>query len=312
MIPTDCRRAVCPVLRAACAGLALVVGWTIVAGVAAGADFRVTNRVYAGSDQKPQSQGTTIFYGGRVYDFLDEPAEVIVLDKAAGRFTLLDDQHRVRAELTPGEVAAFVARIKQRAAAHQDPLVRFLATPSFAEEFSSDPARNNLGTSEGDSPIFVGRKSGQSPGGFPADPKDLGQLTLRGQWMTYRVRLSAADAEVARQYREFSDWQVRLNVVLFAGARPPFARLMLNEAIARRQAIPREVWLSTEPGGPAKATASASQQGGGLAKATIMHSEHELLLPPGAADVERVAAVRESMRTFQAVAFEQYRRGVRR
>ncbi len=264
----------------------------MIAAGAAGADFRVTNRVYAGSDRKPQSQGTTIFYRGTVYDFLDDPAEVVVLDKAGGRFTLLDDQHRVRSELTPGEVAAFVARIKQRAAAHQDPLIRFLATPRFAEEYSNDRARNNVGPA--------------------ADAKELGQLTLRGQWLTYRVRLSAAETDVARQYREFSDWQVRLNVVLFAGARPPFARLMLNEAIARRQATPREVWLSIQPVAPAKATASSGQQGGWPAEPMIVHSEHELVLSLSAADVQRVAAVRESMRTFQAVAFEQYRRGVRR
>ena len=240
----------------------LAVGSAMVLPQVRGEDFRVNNSVFVGDKSQPDSRGTTIFYAGLVYDFLESPAEVTVFDKPGGRFILLDLARRVRSELVTGEVDGFVARIQQRTAAHTDPMVNFLGDPRFEEKYDAD----------------------------------AGELALTSTWLSYRVRLQAAERAVVQQYREFSDWQVRLNTVLSPGARPPFARLALNDAIARHQATAREVHLTLtlKPNSPSKQL--------------VVRSQHEIT-PLTAADVDRVTQIGQFMRTFQPVAFEQYRKG---
>jgi hypothetical protein len=234
---------------------------------ALGDDFRVDNRVYANGQTKPESRSTTIFSGGIVYDYLEEPAEVIVFEKAAGRFVLLSVGRQVRAELTTDEVSAFNARLKQRATSHSDPLIAFLGDPKFVEQF--DP---------------------------PA-----GRLTLNSPVMTYEVLLvSAGGPSVAEQYREFSDGYAQLNTVLNPGSRPPFARLALDEAMARRQSLAREVKLTVR-----------QQQPAGIRRTTV-RSEHDLVLKLGADDLKRVAKTRDQMRTFKPVKFEEYSKDIQR
>ena len=70
------------------------------------ADFRVDNTVFVEGQSQPQSQGVTIFHEGLVYDFLNEPAEVIVFDKAQRRFILLDIGRHVRSEISIDDVQA--------------------------------------------------------------------------------------------------------------------------------------------------------------------------------------------------------------
>jgi hypothetical protein len=187
------------------------------AGLAAGEDFKVENQVFLDRGEKPQSHSTTIFHDGLVYDYLDQPAEVIVFDSLGGRFTLLDTARRVRAELTAREVLAFTQQLQQRAEAHQDAFVKFLAAPRFDEKYD----------------------------------ETSGELTLSSPWMTYRLLLARAPSrQIPQQYREFSDWYARLNTLLSPGSRPPFARLAVNAALASRQSTAREVHLTLNPEGP--------------------------------------------------------------
>jgi hypothetical protein len=246
----------------ACLLLPLIWG----SGGASGDDFRIDNKVFISSQKQPDSRGCTIFYGEAVYDFLEEPAEVIVLDKPGGRFVLLDLTRQVRAELTKDEVAAFSARLKQWAAKISDPQIKFFADPAFEEQFN--PVAN--------------------------------ELTLASPWMTYKVRLVAGNRAVAEQYREFSDWYVRLNTVLNPGSRPPFARLLVNEAIAKRFATPEDVTLTLAP------------RKGPTAKRTTIRSQHELTGQLARDDLDRVAKARAAMQTFAQIGFEQYRKGAKR
>lgn len=195
---------------------------------AASEDFRVENEVFFGSRKKADSRSTTIFREGVVYDYLEDPAEVIVFDKQAGRFVLLDTVRRVRAELTTQEVLAFTQRLQRRAEAQRDPFIKFLAAPRFGEQFD----------------------------------KASGELTLSSAWMTYRLVLVDAESPaISQQYREFSDWYARLNTLLHPGSKPPLARLAVNAALAKREATPREVRLTLTPrqGSPPKRTTIRSR-----------------------------------------------------
>lgn len=163
-----------------------------------------------------------------MYDFLQEPEEIIIFDKPHGRFVLLDGRRRVRAELRTGEVADFTQQLKQRAENHEDPSIKFMAAPKFDSR----------------------------------QEQNSGKLILSSAWMNYRIETtSAGSREVAEQYREFSDWLTRLNALLNPGSRLPFGRLAVNAILAERGAIAREVELTITPkkGSPDKPTTMRSE-----------------------------------------------------
>jgi hypothetical protein len=206
-----------------------LAGWLVGVPAALGADFRIENKVFSENRKEPVSQSTTVFHQGMVYDFMQDPDEAIVFDKAGGRFALLDMRRRVRAELTTNDVAAFTQRLRQWAEGQKDPLVKFMAAPKFDEQFETRGLK----------------------------------LTLSSPGMTYRIQASAADktGEISKQNREFSDWLAQLNAMLNPGGRLPFPRIAANGALARRGLIPQEVTLTTNPkqGSDAKPTTVRSE-----------------------------------------------------
>ena len=167
------------------AAFMLAAGLGALAGPARAAaeDFRLENRVYAGDEEQAKTQSTTIFYHGVIYDFLDDPAKVVIFDKPSKRFIMLDPRRRMTAELSTAEVAAFLARLKQRALHQPDPAIQFQAEPKLTERFDSAGAT----------------------------------LTLSSEWLTYRARLATVSPTIAKQYREFSDWYAGCNTVLSPG-----------------------------------------------------------------------------------------------
>ena len=185
-------------------------------------DFRVENRMFSGDREDTAAHSTTIFCQGVVYDYLQQPAEAILFERAASQFTVLDAARRVRTELTTAEVGAFTEKLQQWASRHRDPFMKFMAAPQFDDR----------------------------------SEKSSGKLELVSPWMTYRATLAPATGrELAEQYREFSDWYARLNSVLNPGSRPPFPRLWLNAALAGRGTIAQEVELTLKP-----ASANAPKQ----------------------------------------------------
>ena len=237
------------------------------AAPAAAEDFRMENKVFSGKDEEPSVQSTTIFYKGVIYDFLKKPAEIIVFDQEHGRFVLLDTERRMKTELTTKEVEAFAERLRERAARQaarfDNPFVAFQADPKFEKEFD-ESAR---------------------------------ELTFRSPWMTYRVvTADAQSTEIVRQYRQFADWQARLNSVINHRATPPFARLVVNAELEQRGEIPREVHLTLTP------------PGGFRRKQITAHSEHQLIRTVVESDRTRVTQTGEFMAIFQPVSFEEYQK----
>ena len=175
--------------------------------------FRVESKVFVGSEKEPKSENTTIFSKGVIYDYLKTPAETIVLDPARGRFILLDPNRRLRTELSTQEVLALTENLRQWAATQTDAFTRFLAAPSFEEQFD----------------------------------ERTGEVILQSPWVTYRAAMIEPDNEaMAQQYREFCDWYTRLNARLTPGYKLVFARLAFNEAIQKRRQLPKEINLTVQ------------------------------------------------------------------
>jgi len=241
---------------AACA--VTVVG----AGHTAGQEqFRIENRVFVDDEEEPQVKSTTIFYAGAVYDYLEAPAEVTVFDQAHGRFVLLDLTRRVKTELTTEQVATFVEHLKEWAKNQADPYLRFLADPEFDEQFD----------------------------------ETAGELAFTSPWLTYRLTtVDAESEEISKQYREFSDWYCQLNTMINVGARPPFARMIVNRALEDRQQFAREVHLTLRP------------EEGFLPKRITIRSEHRLIRRLVQSDRDRVAQTDQFMAIFKPVSFVEY------
>ena len=231
------------------------------------ADFRVENKVYIEGEAKPQSQGTTIFHNATVYDFLADPPEIMVFDRPHGHFVLLDVGRRVQSEVSTEEVKAFIDRAKKNLARPKNPpQIRWLAEPQFDIVFDSRTIT----------------------------------LTLRSEPMTYEVVLMPTGPDVAAQYREFSDWDAQFNHVLNPQSRPPFARMVLDEAMETNHAIAKEVRLTTN------FARWASPDKAKPATTTKVTSRHELTGQLDASDMKRIAEAREDMKNFQHVALRDY------
>lgn len=250
-------------------GFVLAAAWACLASVGfagdamhrGGVEFRIENRVFVNNAKEPHAESTTIFLGGVVYDYLKKPAEITVFDPAHARFILLDTDRRVQTELSLEKVASFVEGLRRLADRWSDPFERFLGAPEFEERFDATS----------------------------------GELTLSSPWLTYRLTTIGADsAEVASQYREFSDWHARLNTLITPGARPPFARLLVNAALHQRQRLPTEVELVIRTGKmlpPRK---------------TTIRGEHQWIRRLVESDRDRVAQTGEFMAIFRSIDFRQY------
>jgi hypothetical protein len=239
-----------------------MAGWPALAAAAPGDGFRIDNSVQVVNQPGPATESTTIFSGGVVYDYMTAPAETVVFQQAESRFILLNMKSRTRAELTTAEVGVFTDHLQQLAARSPDPLARFLAAPKFNESF-------NEATNE---------------------------LSLTSPLVTYRLTLGPVeDPAVIEQYHEFYDWFARLNALLKPRSSPPFARLVVNAALAQRGATPSQVALTLAAG-------KGNQQ------SITIRSTHRITRPLPPTDLERVAKTRESIARFKLVGFDQYRK----
>ena len=235
--------------------------------LAAGEDFRVDNAVFAGDEQKPSSESTTFFQNGIAYDCMKSPAETAIFDKAADHFVLLNLKRKTRAELSITQLTSLTEHVRTLAARNNDPLLKFLAAPKFEEELN----------------------------------EVVGLLTLSSRFVTYRIILEPQkDPSTVEQYREFCDVYAKLNSVLSPGSPPPSGRLMVNAALAKRQATASSVTLTV-----------FYSKGEKSEKITV-RSEHRLTCPLQASDIEHIAKVREQMESFKLVTFDEYRKSVQR
>jgi hypothetical protein len=126
------------------------------------------------------------------------------------------------------------------------------------------------------------------------------ELTFNSRWLNYRLILAPeANQEVVARYHEFCDWDARLNAILTPGLLPPFARLQVDAAVAQRRAMASQVFL----------TISSAKAGQTPAK---VRSEHRLVRPLTASDLEYIAHLRAKLADFKLVPFDQYRKAARR
>jgi hypothetical protein len=234
-------------------------------GTARGVEFRIENKVYVDQEKDPVAGSVTIFADEMVYDVLDGQREITVFDRAHGRFVLLDPAHRIRTEISVGRLQQAMEQLQTWAYAQADPYLRFLAAPKFD------------------------RQGATAAGG----------LEFASPWVTYLVMPQGpADGEIARAYQEFSNGYCALNTLTNPGGRPPFARMIVNDALGQKKLIPRQVTLTIRP------------REGQTAKRTTIRSQHQFTPRLTAADRQQMARAEQFVVNFTPVLFDEYQKRV--
>jgi len=190
------------------------LGVTILGPGTFAAQFRIETKVYAGDDEVPVSQNTTLFQSGVVYDFAESPKRVAILRQPRGdepgRFVLIDPVRHVKTELTTDRIDAAIGKLRSWAERQPDPLLRFAANPTFEESFD----------------------------------EETGVLVLDSRAMQYRLATQPIqEANLWRDLRNYFDGYAKLNCIL-SSSMPPTPRLQVNQVLEGHNVIPVEVTLT--------------------------------------------------------------------
>lgn len=240
----------------------LLLAWLAVPAIALADDFRVHNKIFLAGGKEPVAETITVFRAGRVYDFQPKTLETTIFDPSQDLFVLLDAGRRTKCEVPTARIADYVARLKIEARMHGEPLLAFLADPRFDESTDADS----------------------------------GALNLSSDWLSYRVETEkAATSQSALQYGEFADWSAQLNCLANPSSLPPFARLALNDALRRRQALPLRLEFSL------------SKRAGGR-PALTRRSQHTVQWGLSQEDQRRINEAADQLATFTTVGLDQYLR----
>jgi hypothetical protein len=179
--------------------------------VAAAQEFRIETEVFIGEAEEPASHTVTLFEKSAVYEFVDNPEQVIVYRPTSSehpaQFILLDTATERRTDVDVERVTKLMEKLSGWAAKQKDPLLTFSAKPTFQETF--DDAS--------------------------------GSLTLTNQQWTYRVATVAANSkDELDRYRKFTDRYAELQSMLHSSP-PPGPRQALNAALSQHGVVPVEI-----------------------------------------------------------------------
>lgn len=178
-------------------------------------EFRVETDVFIGEEEAPASHSVTLFEKGAVYEFNENPNEIIVYraksEDRPAQFILLDIASQRRTDVEVDRVEKLIEKLSQWAANQEDPLLQFSAQPQFEESFEAK----------------------------------TGALTLASPKWTYKVAtVEAEDAACLQRYQDFIDRYTKLSTML-QNAPPPGPRLALNAALAKHGVVPVEIQRTT-------------------------------------------------------------------
>ena len=119
---------------------------------AAGQEFRIETEIYVGEEPEPVSHTVTLFEKAAVYEFMDNPQQIIVYRQGqegkSGQFILLDTVRERRTDVEVDRVEKLMHKMTEWASEHKDPLLKFAAKPTFEETFDVESGSLTLANKE--------------------------------------------------------------------------------------------------------------------------------------------------------------------
>ena len=175
------------------------------------------------------SSSFSLFHNGRVYDYVEAAAEVVIFEPTSRRFTVLNRDQAVYTNVAFDEVRhllqargpkvdAYLLQLRKQKSPDADRAARTLSfqlNPQFENQFD--------------------RRSGR--------------LSLKSSSWNYTVSTREwNDADQLKRYIDYTDWAAQLNYVLHPGTSFPEPRLALNRQLRELEnRIPVVVLLDRRP-----------------------------------------------------------------
>ncbi len=219
------------------AGMILVAMVVVAAGWPAEAQqFRIYTRVYneaAAHDQPNQKKSAqapivhslSLFHTGKVYDYIREVGEVIIVEPTQRRFTILSTTCELKTTVEFSELQQLVSYARAE-----------------TENYLAQPQRQG-----GPPPEVAAALRFQLKPTFDRKyDEKRNVLTLQSPSLKYQARCAEFEPDVVDSYLRYADWICRLNYLLHPQSLFPESRLALNAELRRRGVIPVEVQLQAE------------------------------------------------------------------
>ena len=219
------------------------------AGLTEGADqvaaqdlrvYTVVSDVTDASSPKALNHNLTLFHAGKVYDYLDEFGEVVILEPNRSRFVILSNDFRAT-EVPFAEVNHFLDSARKE-----------LRNTLAALRESSKP----------ESVLAAATVEFQLNPKFEESYDEISRtLKLLGGVMSYSVKTAASDpdkSQFVEEYLDYLDWTAKLNFHLHPNATFPDARLVLNHSLRDRGLLPTQVDLTVQANSAVKLRAEHS------------------------------------------------------
>lgn len=219
-----------PRMRSWLRALLAMLGLAVLAQLAVAQDMRVYTTVSAVETDPARttvvSHSLTLFHAGKVYDYMEDVGEVVVLESTRNRFIILGANYsatevpftEVHQFLTAAQAKSeeYLADIREGGDAEQ-------IQRSRATAFQLNPALKST---------------------FDADRESL---LLSGELLSYKVLTATPTSpEFLTQYLDYADWAARLNYVLHPRSAYPTARVQLNAELRQQLRLPVTVELSAK------------------------------------------------------------------
>lgn len=171
------------------------------------------------------ARSLTLFHAGKVYDWMEDIGEVVILEPIHNRFVILNSNY-LAARVDFGELRQYL-RVGQHEA---EVYLQQLAT---SDDRDSQRAAAAL-------------EFELSPQFEESYEPSLQRLSLTSPSMSYEVHTARVDnPQLMEQYLTYADWTQRLNYVLHPHTTLPAPRLKLNESLREKGLLPTRVDLIT-------------------------------------------------------------------
>ncbi len=195
-------------------------------------NFRVTTTIYSGNDKEASAEHLILFSDSLVYDLpqLDDTI-VSVFDPQRGRVILLNRATQVRTTISTDDLMKLTAQLRAAAtdANKQERLGLSATTQPIV-----NVAQQDVGTID-DSLASIG------------DSLSDGYMIRYGDVQYEVLTQTPRTPSISRQYAQFADWALRLNVARRIGS-APFGRMTLNQQVAAVGKLPRITTLTIRRG----------------------------------------------------------------
>ncbi|MCA8990520.1 MAG: hypothetical protein KDA88_00995 [Planctomycetaceae bacterium] len=176
------------------------------------------------------SHSLTLFHAGKVYDYMEDVGEVVILEPERHRFIILGGNYTAT-EVPFAEVHRFLDVAQDK-----------------AQEYLAEVQKSGDAEQIRRSQALAFQMSPKLKVSFTEADKIL---SLQGDLLSYRVdTANSPSAEFLGQYLEYANWAARLNYVLHPHAAYPTARLQLDDELRQRGLIPVVVELSANLDSP--------------------------------------------------------------